>query len=160
MIRVRLQIGNGKIVDTYDEYRLIYVGVKEHIFAPETNGFEKTTYAEEDGENIDNRTTFKPFDYVVQFLVEAENSDIDNANKRIAAFNSKLYSEQTVDTDIKTFNQVTLYNDDDKVKIVGYPTTISKATSFWRDRRGRLHDAVQVEWTIRVDKPGKCDFEL
>lgn len=159
MIRVRLQIADGEIVDTYDAYRLIYMDVKEHIFAPELVDFETSTHAEEEGEEIDPRTTFKAFDYVVQFLVEAPNSNIDNANRRIATFNKLLYDE-TEDSDIKVFKQVSFFNDDDKVKIVGYPKLISKATEFWRDRHGRQHDAVQVEWTIRVNKPSKCDFEL
>jgi hypothetical protein len=159
MIRVRLQIGNGEIVDTYDAYRLIYTGVSSHVLAAEANDFEETTYAEQDGRNIDNRATLKSFDYTVKFLVEAENSDIDNANKRINAFNKLLYSTAS-DSDIKTFNRVAFYNDDDKVKIVGYPKLISAATDFWRDRNGVLHDAVQVEWVIQVENPNECDFEL
>jgi hypothetical protein len=131
--------------------------VKERYFGAETNGFESTTYAEKDGENIDPRTTLKAFDYVVQFLVEAPNSNIDSANARIKAFNEALYAS---DGDIKTFKPVTFYDDYNKVKIVGYPDLIAKPTSFWRDRNGVMHDAVQIEWTIRVNNPNLCDFNL
>lgn len=154
MIRVRLQIGDGDIADTYSEYGLIYLDADERL-APPTKGFETTSYAEEEGEHTDAKTVDDAFDYKVKFLVMAKNSDIENANIIIRDFNSRLYTKSG---DVKTFKQVTFYNDLNRVKIVGYPQPISEATDFWRDRKGKVSDAVQVEWTIRVTKPSLCDF--
>lgn len=85
MIKVRLQIADGAIQDTYDAYGLIYISADHRLAAP-TKGFEKTSYAEQAGENIDPRTVDDAFDYTVKFLVTCPNNDIVNANKKIAAF--------------------------------------------------------------------------
>lgn len=154
MIRVRLQIGDGAVADTYSEYGLIYLDADERL-APPTKGFETTSYAEEEGEHTDAKTVDDAFDYKVKFLVMAKNSDIENANIIIRDFNERLYTKSG---DVKTFKQVAFYNDLNRVKIVGYPHPIAEATDFWRDRNGKVSDSVQVEWTIRVTKPSLCDF--
>ena len=46
------------------------------------------------------------------------------------------------------------------VKIVGYPSPIEEATDFWRDSRGKQADVVCVEWTINVNDPTLCDFNI
>lgn len=155
MIKVRLKIGNGNIVDTADVYGLVYVSSDHKLSAP-TKTFEKTTYPEQEGENIVNKTVSDAFDYKSTWIIKT-NGSLDNANKIIAAFNSQLYTQNG---DVKTFEQVSFYNDYKKVKIVGIPTLITEATEFWRDASGKLHDVVQVEWVIRVSKPSLCDFNL
>lgn len=154
MIKVRLQIGDGDILDTFSEYGLIYLDSDERL-APPTKGFETTSYAEEEGEHTDAKTVDDAFDYKVKFLVMAKNENIENANIIIRDFNSRLYTKSG---DVKTFKQVAFYNDLNRVKIVGYPQPIAEATDFWRDRKGKVSDAVQIEWTIRVTKPSLCDF--
>lgn len=156
MINTRLQIDNGGVFDTYTEYGLLYLDADERL-APPTKGFEKTTYVEEEGEHIDPKTVDDAFDYKATFLVQAKNSDIENANIIIRDFNKRLYTQ---DGDVKTFKQITFYNDFNRVKIVGYPQPIAEAKSFWRDKHGNVADAVQVELTIRVTKPSLCDFAL
>ena len=97
------------------------------------------------------------FDYKVEFFVKAD-GNLGNANAVIANFNSLLYTQ---DADkIKTFKKVTFYNDYKKVKIVGYPTPIAEATDFWRDSKGKTADVVCVEWTIKVNDPTLCDFNI
>lgn len=154
MIRVRLQIENGEIKDTYDAYGLIYLSA-DHRFAPPIKDFEKTSYPEQAGENTDNRTVDDAFDYKVTFFVECPNSNLDNANVRIKAVNDLMYSKSG---DIKTFKEWTLYNDYKKVKIVGIPQPIEEAKEFWRDNKGKVHDCVQIELTLHVSKPHLCDF--
>lgn len=158
MIRTRLQIGDGEVLDTYTEYGLIYLDADERL-APPTKGFEKTAYAEEEGEHIDPKTVDDAFDYKAKFLVQAKNSDLENANVIIRDFNKRLYT-QNEDSDVKTFHRIAFYNDYNRVKIVGYPQSISEATDFWRDKYGNVFDAVQVELTIRVTKPSLCNFAL
>lgn len=155
MIRVRLQIGDGDIVDTADNYDLVYVSADNRFDAP-IKEFERTSYPEEEGEHILAKTVSDAFDYKVTWFIKADGS-LENANAVIARFNSLLYTQEG---DIKTFKQVILYNDYKKVKIVGTPSPIQEATEFWRDVRGRQHDVVCVEWIIRVSKPSLCDFNL
>lgn len=155
MIRVRLQIGNGAILDTIDGYGLVYVS-SDHRFEAPIKEFEKTSYPEQEGENIIAKTVSDAFDYKVTWFIKADGS-LGNANNVIANFNSLLYER---DGDIKTFKQVTFYNDYKKVKIVGTPSLIQEATEFWRDARGKQHDVVCVEWVIRVSKPSLCDFNI
>lgn len=155
MIRVRLQIGDGEILDTMDGYGLVYVS-SDHRFEAPIKEFEKTSYPEQEGENISAKTVDDAFDYKVTWFVKA-NGSLGNANAVIAKFNALLYDK--VD-DIKTYKQVAFYNDYKKVKIVGTPSPIQEATEFWRDANGKQHDVVQVEWIIRVSKPSLCDFNL
>lgn len=155
MIKVRLQIGDGDILDTIDAYGLVYVS-SDHRFEAPIKEFDKTSYPEQEGENIIAKTVSDAFDYKVKWFVKADGS-LGNANKVIANFNSLLYD---TDGNIKTFKQVAFYNDYKKVKIVGTPSLIQEATEFWRDANGKQHDVVCVEWVIRVSKPRLCDFNL
>lgn len=155
MIKVRLQIGDSDIVDTIDGYGLVYVSSDHRLEAP-IKEFEKTSYPEQEGENIHPATVSDAFDYKVTWFVKADGS-LGNANAVVAKFNSLLYVQ---DGDIKTFKQVSFYNDYKKVKIVGTPSPIQEATEFWRDQSGKQHDVVCVEWMIRVSKPSLCDFNL
>ena len=155
MIRVRLKIGSGELLDTIDGYGLIYISADSRFAAP-IKEFEKTSYPEQEGENILANTVSDAFDYKVTWFVKADGS-LGNANGVIAGFNSLLYTQEG---DVKTFKQVTFYNDYKKVKIVGTPSLIQEATEFWRDANGKQHDVVCVEWVIRVSKPSLCDFNL
>ena len=150
-----MQIAGGNILDTADNYGLVYVSADNRFDAP-IKEFEKTSYPEEEGEHILAKTVSDAFDYKVTWFVKADGS-LGNANAIIARFNSLLYTQ---DGDIKTFKQVTFYNDYKKVKIVGTPSPIQEATEFWRDAKGKHHDVVCVEWIIRVSKPSLCDFNL
>ena len=162
MIRVRLQIDDRDILDTIDGYGLVYVSA-DRIFSAPIKEFEKSSYPEEEGEHLHPKTTFEAFDYKVTWFVKVDGSlgsthpSLSNANAIIARFNSRLHSQEG---DVKTFRQVTFYDDYKKVKIVGTPSPIREATEFWRDQSGKQHDVVCVEWVIRVSKPSLCDFNL
>lgn len=155
MIKVRLKIGSGNVVDT-TTYGLVYLSSDHRVAAP-TKGFETTAYPEEGGEHILAKTVDDAFDYKVTFFIET--TSLANANARIKAFNDLLYT-QASGQDTKVFKEVTFYNDYKKVKIVGYPQPIDEAKEFWRDSKGNQQDVVVVEWTIRVIKPSLCDFNL
>lgn len=155
MIKVRLAIGSAEPQDTEQGWGLVYIS-SDHRFEADTKDFDTTTYPEQEGENIIPKIVDAPFDYKVKFYVNAEGA-LENANQKIAAFNADLYTKSG---DIKTYKQVSFYNDYKKVLIVGYPKPISEATDFWRDSKGKAHDVVVVEWTIRVTKPSLCNFNL
>ena len=155
MIKVRLQIGDGEILDTIDGYGLVYLSADSRFAAP-IKEFEKTSYPEEEGEHILAKTVSDAFDYKVTWFIQA-NGSLGNANAVIARFNSLLYTQEG---DIKSFNRATFYNDYKRVKIVGTPSLIQEATEFWRDQSGKQHDVVCVEWVIRVSRPSLCDFNL
>lgn len=157
MIKARIQIGEGVIQDTFDAFGLVYLS-SDNVFEAKTKGFATTSYAEQEGENVDPRTVDDAFDYKIRFLVEAKNYNKTNANEVIAKFNKALYSQDK--TDIKTFKTITFYNDYKRVKIVGIPQPIDSVSEddFFRDKFGNVHDAVVIELTIRVNKPSLCDF--
>ncbi len=153
MIRVRLKIGSGSIVDT-QTLGFIYLDSDKRTGAP-SKGFESTSYPEEEGEHIIPKTVDAAFDYKVKFFIQG--TSLEDANAKIDAFNQSLYTKSG---DVKTYKQVEFYNDYKRHKIVGYPTEIAEATDFWRDRSNQVNDVVVVEWTIRVNKPSLCDFSL
>lgn len=155
MLTARLKIGDGAIQDTR-VYGLVYLDSDKRLAAP-TKGFEATSYPEEEGEHIMPKTVDAAFDYKAKFFIQADS--LENANEKIAAFNSELYTHEQ-DSDVKTYKQVEFYNDYKRHKIVGYPQPIAEATEFWRDMTNQVNDVVVVEWTIRVTKPSLCDFSL
>lgn len=155
MLIVRLQIGDGQIVDT-QEYGLVYLDSDKRTGAP-NKGFEATAYPEEEGEHIIPKTVDAAFDYTVKFFIQADT--LENANEKIDAFNQLLHGEPD-ENGLKEYYRVTFYNDYKRHKIVGYPSEISEATDFWRDRRNQVNDVVVVEWKIRVTKPSLCDFSI
>lgn len=153
MITVRLKIGSGNIVDT-TTYGLVYID-SDKVVGPQIKDFESTQYPEEEGEHIIPKTVDAPFDYKVKFFIRA--TSLNDANKLIDTFNASLYAA-TQNSDVKTFSQVTFFNDYKRHKIVGYPHPISEATDFWRDPKSALNDIVIVEWTIRVTQPSLCEY--
>lgn len=152
MLKVRIKIGDGAIVDTETTYGLVYLDSDKVTAAP-IKDFEETSYPEQEGVNILPKTVDDAFDYKVKFFVRA--TTLDSANTKITAFNNALFTQTG---DVKTFKRVTFFNDYKHHKIVGYPKPISEATEFWRDPNNYLNDVVVVEWNIRVNKPSDCDF--
>lgn len=162
MITVRLQIPGvpanndaGAVVDT-QTYGFVYLDSDKRVGAP-SKAFESTSYPEEEGEHIIPKTVDDAFDYTVKFFIQA--TSLKNANALIKDFNDMLFT-QASGSDVKQYKQVTFYNDYKRHKIVGYPSPISEATDFWRDRTNQLQDIIVVEWKIRVTKPSLCDFNL
>lgn len=165
MIRARIAFGNvadgngsGETHDTYDKYGLIYISSDNITEAP-LKAMDTTKYANEAGEHVDMRAAQDAFDYKVKFAVEGKNKNLLNANAKIAAFNAAMYTTKT-GSDIRTFKEVTFYDDYKRVKIVGIPKPVNKATDFYRKMNGQELDCVQFEFTIRVADPRKCDFNL
>lgn len=157
-IKVRLQIENGTIDDTYDKWGFIYIEADHRTAAPEKE-LEVTTYAEQEGENVDPRTVDASFDYNVKFLIETPNTDKENANVKIKAFNDAIRT-RTQNSDIKTCKTITFYNDYKRVKIVGIPEPIAEPKEFYRQKNGNVLDCVLIELKIHVPKPSLCDFSL
>lgn len=153
MIRVRLKIEDGEILDTIDAYGLVYMQ-GDRIFAAPVKDFAKSSYPEKSGENILPKTVDDAFEYKIVFFIQT--NSITRANKKISIFNSLLYTQEG---DVKTFKQVTFYDDYKGVTIVGYPKPMKDATEFWRDANGFQQDLVCCEWVIQVNNPSLCDFD-
>lgn len=156
MIKVRIKIGDGTIEDTYTAHKLIYMEADHRTEAP-IKKHDVTTYAEQAGENTDPRTVQDAFDYKARFIIDGQNTDLKNVNAIIAAFNAKLYTKPA-NSDIRTYKEVTFYNDFKRVKIVGLPEPISEPTEMKRSKNG--YDFADVELVIHVSDPTKCDFNL
>lgn len=153
MLTARIKIGNAAEVDTR-EYGLVYLDSDKVMSAP-LKGFEETSYPEQEGVNISPKTVDDAFDYKAKFFIQA--TSLANANHKIKLFNQALYTQ---DGDVKTYKQVEFTNVYKRHKIVGYPYPISEAEKFWRDPKNQITDVVVVEWTIRVNKPSLCNFDL
>lgn len=154
MIKVRIKIGDGDILDTFGGHKLIYMDADNRTEAP-IKERTKSAYIEEAGEHTDPRTVQAPFDYKAQFIIDGQNTNLGSVNAIIAAFNQKLYT-QAVGSDIRVYKEVTFYNDDKRVKIVGLPEPIAEPKEMKHSRSG--YDYAEVELKIHVDDPTKCDF--
>lgn len=154
MIKSRIRIGNGDIFDTYTRFGFIYMSADNRMEAP-VKKHDTISYAEKAGEYFDPRTVQDVFDYKVRFIIECPNKDMDNANVKIAEFNRSLY---TLDGDIRTYKEVTFYDDYKRVIIVGFPEPISELTNLYRRQDGSVMDCAEFELTIHVSNPAKCFF--
>lgn len=155
MINVRIKIGNGAIEDTFTAHKLIYMDADNRTEAP-IKKRDVTSYAEQAGDNTDPRTVQDAFDYKVQFIIDGQDKDLKRVNSIIAAFNKKLYT-QPANSDIRTYKEVTFYNDFKPCKIVGLPEPIAECKEFKKSRNG--YEFAEVELVIRVSDPTKCNFE-
>lgn len=156
MINVRMKIEGEQrgIVDT-TTFGFVYLDSDKIVGAP-SKGFESTSYPEEEGEHVIPRTVDAAFDYKVKFFIQGTTRQ--DANAKIKAFNDRIFSV-TSGSSVKTYKQITFFNDYKRHKIVGYPQPISEADDFWRDPKNQVNDVVIVELTIRVTKPSLCEFQ-
>lgn len=155
MINVRIKIGNGAIEDTFTAHKLIYMDADNRTEAP-IKKRDVSSYVEQAGDNTDPRTVQDAFDYKVQFIIDGQDKDLKRVNSIIAAFNKKLYT-QPANSDIRTYKEVTFYNDFKPCKIVGLPEPIAECKEFKKLRNG--YEFAEVELVIRVSDPTKCNFE-
>lgn len=156
MIKSRIKIeGDDRIYDFESAFGFVQVS-SDDIFGAPIKEFNTTSYPEESGVHIFPMTVNDTFEYKVKFFISTKNG-AQSANWNIEEFNSAICSEAD---GIKAFKEITFYNDYKGVKIVGYPKPIEKATEFWRDKKGVLHDVVCVELVIQVVSPEKCNFNL
>lgn len=156
MINVRIKIGDGAIEDTFAAHKLIYMDADNRTEAP-IKKRDVSSYVEQAGDNTDPRTVQDAFDYKVRFIIDGQNTNLANVNTIIAAFNKKLYTQEA-NSDIRTYKGVTFYNDFKRVEIVGLPEPIAEPKEMKRSRNG--YDFAEVEFTIHVSDPTKCDFNL
>jgi hypothetical protein len=152
--RADIVIGDGEKLDLRDAFGLALIYEPDNNVAPPMYPLTSITYAEDEEEYIINRTVYKPFDYKVKLSISTPNTNDDNANAKITAFNNALKSTNV--NGVHTIRKVTLWNYRKRHKIVGYPTLISTAPTAVRDE----DDLYVVEFTIRVAKPSLCDFDL
>lgn len=155
MINVRIKIGDGAIEDMFAAHKLIYIDADNRTEAP-IKKRDASSYAEQAGENTDPRTVQDAFDYKAQFIIDGQDRDLDRVNDIIDAFNKKLYT-QAANSDIRTYKEVTFYNDFKPHKIVGIPEPIPECKEFKKSKNG--YEFAQVELVIRVSDPKKCNFK-
>lgn len=155
MINVRIKIGDGEIQDTFAAHKLIYINADNRTEAP-IKKRDSSSGPEEPGEHIDRRTVQDAFDYTVQFIIDGQDKNLKRVSEIVASFNKKLYT-QAADSNIRTYKEVTFYNDFKPCKIVGIPSPIAEPKEFKKHKDG--FEYALVELVIRVADPTKCNFE-
>ena len=159
MITSRIEIaGEDFVSDMYERFGFIYKD-SDTIFSPPEKKRDTTSYAEEHGEHSDMKTVYDAFDYAVRFVIETPNRNLVNANAKIKAFNAAIRSS-IIGSSMITCKTVTFYNDYKRCKIVGIPSPIETASTFYRRSDGSVMDCVEVELKIRVTDPTLCDFDM
>ena len=153
MIRARIQIGKGEIYDAYDKYGFVYLDADERT-APDIQDYTTTKYVEDSVEFIDTRTIEVAFDYKVKFLVEAPNGNFKSVNNKIDDFNKLLFVRGQ--GGMLYAQKVTLYNDLNRVKIVGYPKPVSEPTEVYHTGSYGGSYWIAFELTIHVSNPKEC----
>ncbi len=157
MMTCRIQIEDGEIRDSFEGWGLIFIDSDTRTAAPE-KGRAKTSYIGEPGEHEDPRTVEDAFDYWVGFAISTPNSDLENANVKIKAFNDAM--RETLEGGVKRCRRLTLYNDRMRVKVTGTPEPIAEPEDFYRRQDGSRMDCVEVKLNIRVTDPRLCDWSL
>lgn len=133
----------------------------DHRFAAPEKKRDESSYIEQAGVNADSRTVDDAFDYTAEFLIEAPNKNLVNANSKIKAWNDAV-RERTAGSDIKHCKTVTFYDDYKRCKIVGIPEIIAEVDEddYYRRQNGDVMDCVVVPLTIHVSNPNLCDFDM
>ena len=155
MIRAKIQIEDGLSKDTFNEWGLIYK-VGDRRFSPPEKKIDEVSYPEEQGVHIDERTVYDKFDYTVSFIISGS---YGIANDKIQAFN-KAIREESSSLGVHRCKMITLYDYYKRCKIVGIPSPIETASTFYRRSDGSAMDCVEVELKIRVTDPTLCDFDM
>lgn len=154
MIHARIKIGDGAIEDTFAAHKLIYQSSDNRTEAPIKKRAE-VSYIEEAGKHTDPRTVQDAFDYKVQFIIDGQDKNLENACAIVAAFNAKLYTQEP-NSDIRTYKEVTFYNDAKRAVIVGLPDPIAEPKELHQTHNG--YSIAIVELVIHVSEPTKCIF--
>lgn len=154
MIPARIKIGDGAIEDTFVAHKLIYKSSDNRTEAP-IKKRAVSSYKDEPGEHTDPRTVQDAFDYKVQFIIDGQDIDLQNAIAIVAAFNAKLYTQEP-NSSIRTYKEVTFYCDAKRSVFVGLPEPIAEPTEMHQTRNG--YSIAIVELIIRVSDPTKCVF--
>ena len=68
MLKVRIKIGDGEIVDTLN-YGFVYLDSDKVMGSP-IKDYEETSYPEQEGVNILPKTVDDAFDYKVKFFIQ------------------------------------------------------------------------------------------
>lgn len=141
---MRIQIGTGAItnISIYGFY--LAKSPSELACDVKESNIVTTDFPEESGVRlyIPASPSKKPFDYPIS-LVYYEKS-LNTANARIATFYESLIGKQ-----------ITIYNDDKKVKVVGYAKSY-KAGEFYRNEI----DVIIFDITFFIPRPQDCDFNI
>ena len=153
----RIQIEDGPVLDSFEGWGLIFIDSDTRTAPPE-KGRAKTSYIGEPGEHEDPRTVDDAFDYWVDFAISTPNSDLQNANVRITAFNKAIREE--LEGGVKRCRTLTLYNDRMRVRVTGTPEPIAEPKDFYRRQDKSRMDCVEVRLTIRVKDPRLCAWDL
>ncbi|MBD5306105.1 MAG: hypothetical protein HDS14_00530 [Bacteroides sp.] len=158
MMTCRLQIDDGAIEDSFEKWGFIFID-SDRRTAPPERALEKISFTGEPGEDTDLRTTDDAFDYELKFAIDTPNTDFENANTKITAFN-KAIRLINPGNPVKICRRLTVYNDFMRVKIVGIPAIIDLPENFYRKQNGEEMDCVEFTLKVRVNNPALCDFSL
>lgn len=153
MIRARIQIGKGEIYDAYDKYGFVYLDADERT-APDIQDYTSTKYVEDAEEHVDPRTIEVAFDYKIKFLVEAPNGNYKSVNNKVDDFNKLLFTRD--DSGVLNAQKIAIYNDLNRVKVVGYPKPISEPTEVFHTDSYGGSDWIALELTVHVSNPKEC----
>ena len=153
MIRARIQIGKGEVYDAYDKYGFVYLDADERT-APDIQDYTSTKYVEDAEEHVDPRTIEVAFDYKIKFLVEAPNGNYKSVNNKVDDFNTLLFTRD--DSGVLNAQKITIYNDLNRVKVVGYPKPISEPTEVFHTDSYGGSDWIALELTVHVSNPKEC----
>ncbi len=157
MITSHIGFNGAQPTDAYETWGLIYLDADERHEAP-TKPLKATSYAEEAGEHIDPRSVQDAFDYRVTFAITGDGKNsVEAVNHKINAFNQAMYDVDPI-TQIRTYKEITFFNELNDVVIVGYPNPIEEAKEMYRGEQGE-YDCAVVELVIRVADPRKCMWE-
>lgn len=172
MMTCRIQIEDGEVLDSFEGWGLIFIDSDTRTAPPE-KGRARTSYIGEPGEHEDPRTVDDAFDYWVDFAISTPNSDLQNANAKIAAFNEAIRERLEGETDpddpessvrltenVKRCRTLTLYNDRMRVRVTGTPELIAEPKDFYRRQDKSRMDCVEIRLNIRVTDPRLCDWNL
>lgn len=126
---------------------MICLGSDNRTEAP-IREFDKSSYADKAGINVDTRTVQDSFEYKIKFVVESK-----NVKQVIADFNRSLYNEAN---GVRTYKEIKVENLYQRQTIVGIPYPITELTDYGKS--DNVTEFAILELKMLVADPTKCYF--
>lgn len=143
---VRITIQNGAVgIDIVENLGVFFLGCS-NIFGAPLKKCATSSYVEESGEHSAGTAVKDAFDFTLRIGVSTQNA---TANSVIADINELISRSGKL-------GEMTIELKDKRLKIVGYPESISEVKKFYRIKGSE--DFAEIEMKIRVTNPDLCDF--
>lgn len=159
--RIKIKIDNGELIDLVEQYDFHLLESPAQI-TPHIREYDKQSYPEHSGEEIDRRTVYEPFDYKISLGYWGSE---ESANENIRHFFDSMFSKSG---DILIAKDIELFNEYKNVKMIGIAEKWDEQTYRIAGEKGlitfdfvlRVSDPMTLESIVTKDYTDDFDYDF